>query len=109
MGCVDVCCRDTCCSRCDLLLGLDGLHVIGVDRASPTLVVGPSHRPARLAAPRVASSRRRAGVVTCGWSIRKFVRTVRRYRTITFAVGDHTVTAEDPIPDDLADALAAIC
>jgi hypothetical protein len=42
------------------------------------------------------------------WSIRKFVRTARRYRTIDIQVGTHTVTAADPLPDDLRDALAQI-
>lgn len=34
MGEPTSCCRSGCgyCERCDLLLGLDGLHVIGVDR-----------------------------------------------------------------------------
>jgi hypothetical protein len=43
-----------------------------------------------------------------GWSIRKFVRTARRYRTVQIRVGKHTVTAEDPLPADLRDALAQI-
>jgi len=43
-----------------------------------------------------------------GWSIKKFVRTARRYRTVQIRVGRHTVTAEDPLPDDLRDALTAI-
>jgi hypothetical protein len=43
-----------------------------------------------------------------GWSIKKFVRTSRRYRTVQIRVGKHTVTAEDPLPDDLRDALTAI-
>lgn len=42
-----------------------------------------------------------------GWSIKKFVRTARRYRTITIQAGQHTITAADPIPDDLAQALAS--
>lgn len=37
-----------------------------------------------------------------GWSIKKFVRTARRYGTITIAAGTQTLTAADPIPDDLA-------
>jgi len=45
---------------------------------------------------------------TTGWSIRKFVRTTRRYRTVHIRVGNHTVTAEDPLPPDLRDALAQI-
>jgi hypothetical protein len=43
-----------------------------------------------------------------GWSIKRFVRTARRYRTVQIRVGTHTVTAEDPLPDDLRDALAAL-
>nr|WP_139829487.1 IS1634 family transposase [Mycobacterium gastri] len=43
-----------------------------------------------------------------GWSIKKFVRTARRYRTITIQAGQHTITAADPIPDDLAQALAGV-
>jgi hypothetical protein len=45
---------------------------------------------------------------TTGWSIRKFVTTTRRYHTITIQAGDHTITAADPIPDDLHTALTAI-
>ncbi len=43
-----------------------------------------------------------------GWSIKKFVRTARRYRTIQIRAGSQTVTAEDPLPADLRDALAMI-
>ena len=43
-----------------------------------------------------------------GWSISKFVKTARRYRTIEIQAGDHTLTAADPIPDDLQAALDAI-
>lgn len=43
-----------------------------------------------------------------GWSIKKFVTTTRRYRTIEIRVSDRTVTASDPLPDDLADALNVI-
>jgi hypothetical protein len=45
---------------------------------------------------------------TTGWSIRKFVRTARRYRTIQIQAGAHTVTAADPLPDDLHHALDRI-
>lgn len=41
-----------------------------------------------------------------GWSIKKFVRTARRYRTVEIRIGEHTLTAEDPLPIDLRDALA---
>jgi transposase len=43
-----------------------------------------------------------------GWSIRKFVKTARRYRTIQIQAGDQVITAADPIPDDLRQALNAI-
>jgi len=43
-----------------------------------------------------------------GWSIKQFVRTARRYRTITIQAGEHTLTAADPIPDGLAHALTEI-
>ena len=43
-----------------------------------------------------------------GWSIKKFVRTARRYRTIEIQAGEHTITAADPLPPDLSDALSAI-
>ena len=43
-----------------------------------------------------------------GWSIKKFVQTARRYRTVHIRVCSHILTAEDPLPDDLRDALALI-
>jgi Transposase DDE domain len=43
-----------------------------------------------------------------GWSIRKFVRTARRYRTIEVQAGAHTITAADPLPRDLHEALSRI-
>jgi len=43
-----------------------------------------------------------------GWSIRKFVKTARRYRTIQIQAGPHTISAADPLPDDLRQALDAI-
>jgi len=43
-----------------------------------------------------------------GWSIRKFVRTARRYRTIEIQAGPHTITATDPLTGDLRQALQAI-
>lgn len=45
---------------------------------------------------------------TTGWSIKKFVKNARRYRTINIQLRDHTVTAADPLPDDLAAVLEAI-
>ncbi|WP_438672249.1 IS1634 family transposase [Solihabitans fulvus] len=43
-----------------------------------------------------------------GWSIKKFVRTARRYRTIQIQAGQPTITAADPTPDDLRAALDEI-
>lgn len=43
-----------------------------------------------------------------GWSIRKFVKTARRYRTIEIQAGRQTLTAADPLSDDLRQALDAI-
>jgi hypothetical protein len=43
-----------------------------------------------------------------GWSIRKFVRAARRYRTIQIQAGQHAITAADPLPDGLRQALEAI-
>ena len=43
-----------------------------------------------------------------GWSIKKFVRTARRYRTVRIKAGRQTLTAADPLPDDLREALATI-
>ena len=43
-----------------------------------------------------------------GWSIKKFVRTTRRYRTITIQAGEHTITAAGPLPDDLHQVIRAI-
>ena len=37
---------------------------------------------------------------TTGWSIKKFVRSARRYRTVEIQVGAHTISAEDAVPDD---------
>ena len=43
-----------------------------------------------------------------GWSIKKFVQNLRRYRTVTIRVGHHALTAADPLPADLQEALATI-
>ncbi|EEP72351.1 transposase [Micromonospora sp. ATCC 39149] len=45
---------------------------------------------------------------TTGWSIKRFVTTARRYRTIQIQAGDHTITAADPIPAELQTALDSI-
>ena len=42
------------------------------------------------------------------WSIRKFVRTARRYRTVEIQAGGHTITAADPLPSDLSEILDRI-
>lgn len=43
-----------------------------------------------------------------GWSIKKFVRTAHRCRTIRIRAGSHILTAADPLPADLRDALKQI-
>ena len=43
-----------------------------------------------------------------GWSIKKFVRTARRYRTVQIKAGRQILTAADPLPDDLREALVTI-
>jgi hypothetical protein len=43
-----------------------------------------------------------------GWSIRKFIKTARRYRTVHIRAGDQILTAADPPPDDLRDVLRQI-
>lgn len=63
---------------------------------------------------RSTPARSRISIGTCnavalprsGWSIKKFVHTARRYRTIRIQAGQDLLTAEDPIPTDLRDALS---
>jgi hypothetical protein len=43
-----------------------------------------------------------------GSSIRRFVRTSRRHRGSEIQVGNHTITAADPLPDDIHTTVAAI-
>ena len=43
-----------------------------------------------------------------GWSIKKFVQTTRRYRIVTIRAGSQTLTAADPLPAELHEALAKI-
>jgi hypothetical protein len=43
-----------------------------------------------------------------GWTIKKFVQSARRYRTVQIRAGRQTLTAADPLPDDLRDALNKI-
>jgi transposase len=45
---------------------------------------------------------------TTGRSIKKFIRTARRYRTIEIQAGPHTITAADPLPNDLREILRTI-
>src|SRR6185437_15241514 len=45
---------------------------------------------------------------TTGWSVKKFIKTARRYRTIQIQAGNHLITAADPLPEDLRDALTKI-
>jgi len=45
---------------------------------------------------------------TTGWSIKKFVTTARRYRTTYIKVGNQTLPAQEPLPDDLAEVLNKI-
>jgi transposase len=45
---------------------------------------------------------------TTNWSIKKFTRTIRRYRTIEIQAGIHTVTAQDPLPDEIREIIAKI-
>jgi hypothetical protein len=64
--------------------------------------------PRRRASPWWLSSRSRWIEARTGWTVRKFVRTARRYRTIQIQAGRQTITAADPLPDDLRQALDAI-
>jgi Ser-tRNA(Ala) deacylase AlaX len=41
-----------------------------------------------------------------GPRIKKFVRTARRYRTMQIRAGQQILTAADPLPENLRDALA---
>jgi hypothetical protein len=43
-----------------------------------------------------------------GWSIKKFIRNARRYRTVKIKAGRQIVIATDPLPDDLREAIAKI-
>ncbi len=40
-----------------------------------------------------------------GWSIRRIVKTLRRYRTIQIQLGKQTITAEDPLPPEIAEII----
>ncbi len=43
-----------------------------------------------------------------GWSVRKFVQTERRYRTIQIQAGNHVITAADPIHNGLRASVTKI-
>ena len=43
-----------------------------------------------------------------GWSIKKFVRSARPYRTVQIQAGRQTLTAADRLPNDLRDILVKI-
>jgi hypothetical protein len=45
---------------------------------------------------------------TTGWSTKKFVNTVRTYRTVQIQAGKHMITAADPLPDNVHQILEAI-
>jgi hypothetical protein len=45
---------------------------------------------------------------TTGWTIKRFVTTARRYRTIQIQAGDHTITTADPVTTELQAAPDAI-
>jgi len=46
--------------------------------------------------------------VTADFVIGSYVCTARRYRTAQIRAGQHVLTAEDPLPPDLRDALTLI-
>ena len=43
-----------------------------------------------------------------GLSIARFVKTLRRYHTVTIQAGEHTLTADDPLPAEVQQALASL-
>ena len=118
--------------------GLAGLkaYISNVDNSSPELVIGAYHRlfeieksfrmskhdlqarpiyhhkresiEAHLTIVFAALAITRLVEDRTGWSIKKFVRTARRYRTVQIRAGQQILTAADPLPRDLRDALALI-
>ena len=62
-----------------------------------------AHSSAAAGPPGLAISRRIEDQT--GWSIRKIRPHGRRHRTIQIQAGPHTITAADPLPDDLRQAL----
>lgn len=104
-ACTDACCPDsTYCSRCDLLVGLDGLRVIDVVRADDALTVTVESAPGAVGCPRcgvIAASRgRRAVTLIDAPSFNVPVRTIWRKRTWrcvepTCPIGSFTEQNED--------------
>ena len=43
-----------------------------------------------------------------GWSIARFVKTLRRYHTVTIQAGEQTITAADPLPQEVLQALTQL-
>ncbi len=43
-----------------------------------------------------------------GWTIKRFVTTARRYRTVRIRAGHRLLTADEPLPADLREALSKI-
>ena len=43
-----------------------------------------------------------------GWSIKKLVKTLRRYHSVQIQVGDKVLTAADPLPNDILDVVTKI-
>jgi hypothetical protein len=82
---------------------------VGHVRAAPLvdgLLVIPNHaQPGPLTIVFAALAVSRWIEARTGWSIRKFVKTARRYKTIEIQAGTHVITAADPLPADLCDAL----
>lgn len=118
--------------------GLAGLkaYITNIDNPTPELVIGAYHQLWRIEqsfrmskhdlAARPIYARKRESIEAhlsvvfaalaitrliedrTGWSIKKFVRTARRYRTVEIRVGQQTLTAKEPLPAELRTALALI-
>lgn len=118
--------------------GLAGLkaYITNTDNPTPELVIGAYHQLWRIEqsfrmskhdlAARPIYARKRESIEAhlsvvfaalaitrliedrTGWSIKKFVRTARRYRTVEIRVGQQTLTAKEPLPAELRTALALI-
>jgi hypothetical protein len=75
--------------------------------ARPTVIPASTPAVTWFEAPQAGYPGRWIGDRT-GWSTRRFVRTARRHRAIEIQVGNHTITAADPLPDEHRTAVAAI-